>query len=160
MDFTGAYIAGTDDGTVAGANLSYTTGFTASQLYSTADYQSGSLAGIGLSGNNLSSWVSAGATLCNANLSSSTLTSASFNGATLVERQPITRDGDAGVDFTGAYIAGTDDGTVAGANLSYTTGFTASQLYSTADYQSGSLAGIGLKRQQYVELELCREGPY
>ena len=47
------------------------TGFTASQLYSTASYASGDLTGIGLHGNDLTGWNFANQNLTNANLGSS-----------------------------------------------------------------------------------------
>ncbi len=112
----GANLSG---GSIANANFGYTTslGFSASQLYATANYAAGNLSGIGLSGNNLSGWNFANQHLTNANLSGSTL---------------------AGASLTGAFVAGAD--------LSYTTsaGFTAAQLYSTTSYQSGNLNGLFL----------------
>ena len=113
---SGADLSG---GSVANTNFGYTTplGFSASQLYATANYAAGNLSGIGLSGNNLGGWSFANQNLTHANLSGSTLASTSFSGAIVAE-----------------------------ADLSYTTsaGFTASQLYNTASYQTGNLSGLWL----------------
>ena len=93
------------------------TGLTLAQVYSTASYQAKDLSGIGLRGNDFAG----------AHLSGQNLTSASFVNTMLND-----------ADFSGAHVQG--------ANLSFSThrGFTAAQLYSTASYQAGDLAGIGL----------------
>ena len=99
-------------------------GFTASQLYSTASYASGDLTGIGLEGNDLTGWNFANQNLTNANFMASTLT----NVDTSTECQLQRRDRQRG-------------------KLRPISGFTASQLYSTASYASGDLTGIGLAGQ-------------
>jgi uncharacterized protein YjbI with pentapeptide repeats len=102
---------------VQGASFVETTsrGFMASQLYSTASYQAHDLTGILLSSNNLSGW----------NFAEQNLTSAYFDSATL-----------AGTDFTGALVKGAAFGSAT------SSGFMASQLYSTASYQAHDLTGI------------------
>ena len=108
------------DAIITGAALGKTTdtGFTPTQLYSTASYQGGNLKGITLGGD-LSNWNFSGQDLSNANFSYK---------AMLV-----------GTDFSGAIIRGAD--------FTWTTafGFTSAQLYSTASYQSGDLSGISLQ---------------
>ncbi len=101
---------------VAGANFGRTTrrGFTNEQFYSTASYQSGELEGIALRENNLSGWIFAGKNLANADFDQAALTGADFTAAIIT-----------GASFDRAHL-------------------TAEQLYSTASYQSGDLAGVGL----------------
>jgi uncharacterized protein YjbI with pentapeptide repeats len=127
---------------VKGVNVSGTTGFTASQLYSTASYASGDLSGIAfsrmdLTGGNFAGfslinssfgnlYTGAVSTLTNVNFTNANLTNASLSGANLYNAV-----------FTGAIIKGAD--------FNATMGFTASQLYSTASYASGDLTGIGLE---------------
>ncbi|MEN6308814.1 MAG: pentapeptide repeat-containing protein [Anaerohalosphaeraceae bacterium] len=114
---------------IAGANFSYTTGFTQSQLYSTASYQAGDLHGIELRSKNLVGWNFVnqnltganfyGSALNNANLSGSNLNGAAFHYATLTN-----------TNLSGAFVAGA------------AIGLTQSKLYSTASYQTGDLHGI------------------
>ena len=89
--------------------------FTPNQLYTTASYITGDLSGIGLGGNNLTQ----------ANLANQNLTSADFSGANLTH-----------ANFAGAMIKG--------AKFSIVTGFTPAQLFATASYANGDLAGIVL----------------
>jgi uncharacterized protein YjbI with pentapeptide repeats len=119
--FYSATLAGTDltNAIVTKAIFASTTpkGFTPSQLYATANYQSHDLTGIGLYSNDLSGW----------NFVGQNLTSANFNGSTLTN-----------TDFTNAIVAK--------ASFSSTTskGFTAAQLYATASYQSGNVPVVVL----------------
>ena len=106
VDFSGAI--------VKGANLSLTTGFTASQLFSTASYASRDLTGIGLGGIVLTGWNFANQNLTNASFAAQTVLNANFTGAIIK-----------GANFRCMYL-------------------TASQIYSTASYASGDLTGIGL----------------
>ncbi len=94
-------------------------GFTATQLYSTASYKFGNLRGISFTGNDLSGW----------NFSEQDLTTADLGNKTILT----------GTDFSEAEIRGVD--------FSWTTefGFTSSQFYSTASYQLGDLSGISLR---------------
>jgi len=101
---------------VTGANFcdSAFDGFTAAQLYSTANYQEGNLWGVGLGGNDLSGW----------DFAEKDLTDADFENATLTA-----------ADFRQAVVPGADFGR---------TTLTIEQLYSTASYQSGDLSRIRL----------------
>ncbi|HOW72227.1 MAG TPA: pentapeptide repeat-containing protein [Phycisphaerae bacterium] len=126
---TNANLTGT---TVQGANFSVTTsnGFTAAQLYSTASYVSGSLQGIRLQGNDLTGW----------NFAGKNLTSASFcQGWVGAFTSPTYYTKLADADFTNAQIGAADF------SLTTQNGFTADQLYSTASYKEGDLAGLQLR---------------
>ena len=130
-NFTGATLNGTSFWNVPLANAIFTNaditnasfynttnkGFTAAQLYSTANYKNSKLCGVDLSFNDLTNWNFAGKNLTNGSVYCSTLT---------------------GTDFTDAVITGADFG--------YATarGFTSAQLYSTGSYKKGDLTGIGL----------------
>lgn len=113
VDFNGA--------TIRGAVFELTTysGFTATQFYSTASYQTGDLREVGFYYNDLSGW----------DLSNQNLSGAVFTGTYL-----------ANTDLTGANIRGA----VFRANTDR--GLTAQQVYSTAMYQSGDLSGTHLRR--------------
>jgi uncharacterized protein YjbI with pentapeptide repeats len=100
---------------VAGANFSFATGFTLSQLQSTASFQNKNLQSIALDGQNLAGLNFSGQNLSGASFYSAILSNATFSGAT-----------------------------VTGANFSYTTGFTLAQLQSTASFQNKNLQGLGL----------------
>jgi uncharacterized protein YjbI with pentapeptide repeats len=151
--FNGATLTDADftDADVRGANFIksyytwnpfYGTGITLDQLYSTASYQAHDLNGIVLSGyelsganfagQNLTSASFGGARLSGSNFCQANLTNASFNLATLTN-----------ADFTGAMVRGANFGRYPYASPPGT-GITLAQLYSTADYQSGDLSGIGL----------------
>ena len=84
----------------------------------------------------MAAWSFAGQNLSNANLSYGTLTSANFTGANLSSAR-LYYD-----TLTGATLT---NSTITGADFGRTAGFTAQQLYSTASYQAGNLAGIGLE---------------
>jgi uncharacterized protein YjbI with pentapeptide repeats len=120
-NFTNATLTDADftDATVTGVGFSDTTsrGFTAAQLYSTANYKNGDLSGIRLTMNDLTDWNFAGKNCTNAGFSYATLTNA---------------------DFTNAIVTG------ASFNDTTSQGFTAAQLYSTASYKNGDLSGIKL----------------
>ncbi|MFO0900712.1 MAG: pentapeptide repeat-containing protein [Pirellulales bacterium] len=105
--------------TVVGADFSETTarGFLGAQLYSTLSYQSKSLRGIRLDGNDLSDWSFKGQDLSNA----------SFAGAHLTY-----------ADVTGAVV---NDG---GFQNTTSRGFSWGQLVTTQSYQDKNLAGIDL----------------
>jgi uncharacterized protein YjbI with pentapeptide repeats len=122
-NFTGANLlsAVLTNANVSGANFSGPSSLTAAQLYSTASYLAGNLTGIGLANNTLTSWNFAGQNLTNADLASTIL---------------------AGANITNAILTNAN---VQGANFAGATGFTAGQLYSTANYQAGDLTGIGLR---------------
>src|SRR5688572_28330719 len=86
-NFDNATIVNTDlsDAIVAKSNF-YNTfggGLTKEQLYSTASYKSGNLAGIGLEWNDLSGWNFAGQNLAGANLRNATLTNTDLTEANL-----------------------------------------------------------------------------
>ncbi len=114
VDFTGA--------TIDQVDLGNATGFTASQLYSTASYQNHNLHGVWFDWIDMSGWDLSGQDLSGASLYYADLT---------------------GTDFTGAIVHNTD--------FSYTapwqnseSGMTAEQLYSTQSYQDKDLHGISL----------------
>jgi uncharacterized protein YjbI with pentapeptide repeats len=150
------------------------TGISASQLYSTASYQTQDLSGIDLSfhdfdsgnfvGQNLSRakferTTLTGADLRQANFADAFLVRATLTGANLSQANLMNVDLNR-VELTGAVLTGAElsgarihggaltlDGpSYRGANLSSTTnnGFTADQLYSTASYEAKNLSSIGL----------------
>ena len=86
-NFGSAVLAGADltDAKVDGSSFAYTTdlGFTAAQLYSTAGYKSGNLAGISLEGNDLSGWDFTGQDLSGTALLDANLTDALIDRANL-----------------------------------------------------------------------------
>ena len=130
-NFSGAIVKGAF---FAVYSPSITTDFTASQLYSTASYASSDLTGIDLEGNDLTGWNFANQNLTNAGLQSP-LTNANFTNANLTH---------AYLDYSTLTDANFSGAIVKGASFDHTTstGFTASQLYSTASYASGDLTGI------------------
>ena len=88
-------------------------------------------------GVDLSGWNTPGHQLEFANFNTNaSLTNASFNSSDLVNATFY------GTSLINAGFSGT---VITGADFSYTSGFTASQLYSTASYASGNLTGIGLQ---------------
>ena len=111
------------------------TGITLAQLYSTASYQTHDLTGISLNFNNLGGGNFTGHNLSNASFYSATLRDADFRQANLAKST-----------FNGATLTGADftNADVRGARFEQATyyGFTASQLYATASYQSHDLTGI------------------
>lgn len=122
----GATLTNTDftNSEVHGTSFHSTPDFTSAQLYTTASYQAGDLTGIDLSDNNLTGWYFNGQNLIGADFESATLTN---------------------TDFTNAEVRGTS-AEMRGTNLQSTTdsGFTATQLYSTASYQARDLSAISL----------------
>jgi len=77
---TGVDLAGS---TIKGAVFEDNTGLTASQIYSTVDYQNGNLSGTGLNDNDLTGWNFAGMDLTHSSFSESRLAEADFTGATV-----------------------------------------------------------------------------
>jgi uncharacterized protein YjbI with pentapeptide repeats len=118
-DFTGAEVRGAS----FGRYFEYETGITLAQLYSTASYQTHDLTGIELRGHDLSGGNFAGQNLANADFTYATLTGADFSGAVV-----------RGANFDGWYS------TV----VTWGTGISLTQLYSTASYQAHDLGGISL----------------
>ena len=116
-DLTGAQFSNTNltnavfsGATITGANF-FRSHPTATQIYSTTNYQAGDLHGIALDSNSLASW----------DLSNQNLTGMDLRWC----------------DFTGTNVAGA---TIAQARLNGSN-FAADQLYSTASYKSGNLNG-------------------
>ena len=122
-----------------GANFRSTTsnGFTASQLYSTASYKAKNLTGITLGGNDLTEWDFSGQNLTSSVFSSAILVNANFANANLTNSR-LQASNLTGANITNAVINMT--------SFSDTTskGFTATQLYSTANYNDKNLSGIDL----------------
>ena len=114
-NLTGAIITG------AGFYRTVSNGFTAAQLYSTANYREKNLRSIVLGQNDLSGWDFGGQDMTGATLSGATLTGVNLAGAVI----------------TGASFSNTtrqiEEGEV---------GFTAAQLYSTANYQQNNLQKV------------------
>ena len=131
-DLTGASVTGTVfESTTSG-------GFTAAQLYSTANYQQKDLRRINLADNDLTGWDFHGQNLTYADLSSAVLenvdlTEANLNSADLGQAM-LTN-----ANLSGAVIAGAEF------RLATPRGFMAAQLYSTASYQQKELEGIRLR---------------
>ena len=132
------------------------------QLYSTASYQTGDLAGSRLGGNDLTGWSFAGASIRGASFHSTTdsgFTATQLYSTASYQAGDLSGIGLGGNDLTGWKLAGqnlvdanfegaTDwryltDAEVRGATFSESV-ITAAQLYSTASYQAGDLTGIGL----------------
>ena len=86
-------------------NMPHRSGFTATQLYSTASYQAHDLTGIGLVCNNLTGANLAGQNLTNARLEYATLTNASFSQANLTNAS-LSSANLTGANLTGADVRG------------------------------------------------------
>lgn len=137
--FMRANLSGTTffDAIITGASFVDTTGrgFTKEQLYSTKSYQDCCLKGIDFRYNDLSTWDFSKKDVTNSDLSDVKATKTNFVEANLTNvdfQSAILKD----ADFTNAIIKG--------ANFNSVSDFTANQLYSTASYQDGDLAGISL----------------
>jgi uncharacterized protein YjbI with pentapeptide repeats len=117
VNFTGAIIQG------ASFQNAVASGFTFSQLYSTASYQSGNLSGIRMRANDLSGWDFSGQDLRNSDFYAATLTNA---------------------NLAGAMIQGADW------RLTTSRGFSAVQLQSTRSYQDKDLSGINFSRNDFT----------
>ena len=110
-------------------------GLTSGQLYSTASYKSGDLAGVKFISGDFSGFNFAGMNLRRVAFSGSELTNVDFSGADLTGSNFNAVGTLAGTDFTDAEVRGvTFDAS----------GLSLQQIYSTASYQSGSLAGVRL----------------
>jgi uncharacterized protein YjbI with pentapeptide repeats len=126
VNLTGAIVSAVDFSTTSSRGLSK------EQLYSTASYQAKDLRGIGLAGwepFNFQGVDAPGAStdLTGWDFSDQDLTGAKLGGATLIN-----------ADLTGAIVKG------ASLRNATSNGFTKEQLYSTASYRSGDLAGVRL----------------
>lgn len=98
-------------------NLTWSTGLTKEQIYSTASYQVKDLQGIGLGSVDVRGWDLRGQNLAYSSFAEARLTDA---------------------DFAGANITGVQFGNTT------SRGFTKEQLYSTATYLAGTLGNVGL----------------
>ncbi len=167
-DLTGANL---HNAVVLGTNFTGAK-LTISQIASTASYQAGNLAGIGLQGVNLTGANLAGQNLSNATFNGATLTGAdlrhinaagvvfahaNLNNASFEDANLANSYFNGAVlhntDFSGAFLAAASMGytPLGGANLSAAvvrfadlteTGITLAQLYSTASYQAHDLRGV------------------
>jgi uncharacterized protein YjbI with pentapeptide repeats len=145
-----------EDAIIFGTRFDFTQGFTASQLYSTASYKAKDLTRVAIervdltgwnfAGQNMSRMELGGSKLDNADLSHTTLLADLINtslvGANLrnadLRRAHLSSANVSGADFTDAMVSDAvlvslDKGT-----------FVEQQLYSTASYKQGNLAGIRL----------------
>jgi uncharacterized protein YjbI with pentapeptide repeats len=179
VHFHGATLAGADlsDAVITGTYFEDVTagGFTAQQLYSTADYKNGDLSGIRLRRNDLSGWNFAGQNLTRADFSHATLTGAVLSDADLSDvnltdatlaNADLSHANLTGADFRRAVLTGADLShanlieadfglaMLSGADLSDAvitgasfegTTWSPEQLYSTADYKNKDLSGIRLQ---------------
>ncbi|MGD9634150.1 MAG: pentapeptide repeat-containing protein [Pirellulales bacterium] len=110
--------------------LTYGTGVTLSQLYSTASYRARALRGIGLSLNELDG----------GNFAAQDLTNADFVGATLLD-----------ANFAGAVVTGAQFSRYRSDVLGLAgTGISLEQIYSTTSYGKRDLHGIGLSFHDLV----------
>jgi uncharacterized protein YjbI with pentapeptide repeats len=123
-NLTDAYVKGVSvanadftDAIITGVDFSFNFSFTASQLYTTANYKNGNLSGIDLGNMNLADADFAGKNLTGAGFTFANLTNANFNDAII-----------SNANFTGTTSKG----------------FTQNQFYRTASYKSGDLSGINL----------------
>ena len=124
--------------TISRANLGRVRGLTSAHLYSTDNYQSGDLRGVGLGSNDLTGWNFANKNLNGSFFESSTLSGANFTNANL---------SNAALQMSNLADASLSGANIAGANLRGTTslGLSSQQVYSTSSYQNGNLQGIGLR---------------
>ncbi len=136
-DLTGAEIGG--------ANFSSTSdsGFSAVQLYSTASYQSGNLAGINFTDNALTALNFRDQNLAGADFIRSTLSNVDFTNANLTDASFYEATLTTG-NFDNAIINGSSF------NSTTTNGFTAEQLYSTASYQTKNLSDVELMDNELI----------
>ncbi|QDU72588.1 pentapeptide repeat-containing protein [Mucisphaera calidilacus] len=137
------------DAIITEANFGSTTdsGFTATQLYSTASYKNKNLTGIKLYSNDLTGWNLAGQNLTDTDLDYANLTNTDLNNANLT---------DANLDYANLTNTDLSDALITGADFYRTTdsGFTAGQLYSTASYKNKNLAGIDLGYNDLTDWDL------
>lgn len=142
-DLTGAFLYGSvlsnadfTNAVVQRANFYSTTdsGFTASQLYSTASYQAGNLTNIGLGDNNLNGWDLSGQILTGADFYKSNLANADLSDSDLANAN-LTQASLTNANFSSANVRGA---------AFWSTALLPAQLYSTTSYQMGDLTGIGL----------------
>lgn len=111
--------------TFAGSTMGRDAGFTREQLYSTASYGLGDISGLKLYSSNLDDWC-----FKDQNLSNATLDYSSLNGTDFAEAEIN------GISFEGV------------------TGFTSSQLYSTASYKKKELGAINWRAQNLADWDL------
>jgi uncharacterized protein YjbI with pentapeptide repeats len=151
-DFTGTWVKAADFTIISGApcypcgDITFGTGISPAQLYSTSSYQASDLREIRLVGNDFTGGRFGGQNLAKSNLSRATLTSADFRQANLTNATfyyATLTD----ANFTDADIRGASF--YRGGSCSYQcepvgTGITLPQLYSTASYQAHDLTGIDL----------------
>ncbi|WP_218932198.1 pentapeptide repeat-containing protein [Adhaeretor mobilis] len=143
VNFTGAVVRGAQFTSVAAT-------FTPAQLYSTASYQAGDLAGVALWGNDLTDWDLTGQGLQGASFSNTRLIRTDFSGANLSNAR-FNGARFSGANFSDAIIAGAD---FRGAVTTTFSNLTKEQIYATASYQSGDLQGIILSENSLVDWDL------
>lgn len=163
-DFTDAVVQGAEFRAQSGRNI------TASQLYSTASYKAGNLAEVSFKEQDLSGWNLQGQNLTQGNLYrtkfiAANLSLAGFEEAYL-EFADLSGANLDGANFRNSHLgsakffgATLDGAIIEGANLTGASGngLTIAMLYSTASYQSGSLAAIDFEYNQFdgVDLSNC-----
>jgi uncharacterized protein YjbI with pentapeptide repeats len=151
-DFTGAWVKAADFTIISGApcypcgDITFGTGISPAQLYSTSSYQASDLREIRLVGNDFTGGRFGGQNLTKADLSRATLTSADFRQANLANAAfyyATLTD----ANFTDAEVRGASfyrGGSCTVECEPVGTGISLPQLYSTASYQAHDLTGIDL----------------
>ena len=134
--FVGAKLEGVNfsDAEIGGAGLGEATqhGFTAEQLYSTANYKRGDLREVTLAGNQMQGWDFSGKDLEGLALTGADMKAANFSQANL-----------ANCNFSGVPVAGANfEGAEIARALLVDSGLSVQQLYSTANYRRGDLSGV------------------
>jgi uncharacterized protein YjbI with pentapeptide repeats len=128
---------------VKGANFKGVNGFTANQLYSTASYASGDLTGMTLANN---TWNFSGLDFANKNLSGTTFNGGWGYGSTYIGNANFAGANLSNVNFEGTFPcrANFSGAIIKGADFGENGSLGLGNLYSTASYVNGDLAGINL----------------
>jgi uncharacterized protein YjbI with pentapeptide repeats len=119
---------------VQGANFGYANGFTAAQLYSTASYAGGNLAGIVLDGDDLTGW----------NFSGQTITNASFVDTSLTTAQLYSTASYKAGNLTGINLSSDNFSTWNFAGQNLTSAVLGSTILSSTNLAGANLTGANL----------------